>query len=180
MASAATRTRYIRIRKGHAVNLYLMRHAHALDVGEGNIRRDSERPLSRKGEDITQHMARQLNRSGVKLDLIATSPLLRAKQTAEIIAKGLGHVPVDLCLDLSPAAGTATLPSSLPLDEMDSVMLVGHMPDLCELASTLIFGKPSHGVSFKKAAICKISFAGRCTAGHGTLEWLLTPAMILS
>lgn len=161
------------------MNLYLMRHAHALDVGEGSIRRDSERPLSNKGLAVARGMARHLRHRGVNLDLIATSPLLRARQTAEIIASELDGVAMVVCPDLAPCVSSAVLPSTISLEALESVMLVGHMPDLCELACTLMLGQPAHAVNFKKAAIGRISFSGHAQPGRGTLDWLITPAMVL-
>lgn len=159
--------------------LYLMRHAHALDVGEHGVRRDSERPLSRKGNDVARAMARHLARRGVSLQLIATSPLLRTRQTADIVAAELGGVPVDLCPELEPAEPLEGLLSWLRHCTLESVMMVGHMPDLAELASTLMGSRHHAGLAFKKAAVCRLAFGERAAAGRGTLEWLLPPAMIL-
>lgn len=160
------------------MNVYLMRHAHALDVGEEGIRRDFDRPLSGKGKDITREVAAALKAIGIKLDFIGTSPLLRARQTAEIMASGLGDIPVDLCPMMAPNGSISELIQWLRQCGFESVMLVGHMPDLAELASTLICGQPMAGVIFKKAAVCRISFDAQPAAGKGALEWLLPPSIM--
>ncbi len=160
------------------MNLYLMRHAHALDIGEEGIRRDFDRPLSGKGQDITREVASALKTIGIKLDLIGTSPLLRARQTAEIVASELGGIPVDRCPMMAPNGSLSELIQWLRRCGFESVMLVGHMPDLAELASTLICGQPAAGVIFKKAAVCRITFDTQPAAGKGALEWLLPPAIM--
>ena len=159
------------------MNLYLMRHAHALDIGEEGIRRDFDRPLARKGKEITLEVAKALKTLDIRLDLIATSPLPRARQTAEIVAGEL-DAPVDLCPMMAPNGSFQELILWLKKSGLGSVMLVGHMPDLCELASLLISGNPSAAIIFKKAAVCRISFDAGPASGTGTLEWLLPPALL--
>ena len=160
------------------MNLYLMRHAHGLDVGEAGIKRDRDRPLSRKGSEIARDVARFLSSHGVKLELIATSPLLRARQTAEIMAREQGGIPLDICPGMAPSELTDDMIHWLHHCPFDSVMLVGHMPDLSDLASLLICKQPPAGLAFKKAAVCRIAFDHRPATGHGTLEWLLPPVLI--
>jgi phosphohistidine phosphatase len=160
------------------MNLYLMRHAHALDVGEAGIKRDRDRPLSRKGTEIAREVAQFLTRHDIKLDLIATSPLVRARQTAGIIAGEQGDIPLEICPAMAPAELHEDILHWLHHCPFDSVMLVGHMPDLSELASVLICKQPPAGLAFKKAAVCRIVFDHRPTAGHGALEWLLPPSLI--
>jgi len=160
------------------MNLYLMRHAHALDVGEAGIKRDRDRPLSQKGTGIAREVAQFLSAHGVKLELIATSPLLRARQTADIVAGEFGGIPVETCSGMAPSELPGDMLHWLHHCPFDSVMLVGHMPDLSDLASVLICKQPPAGLAFKKAAVCRIAFDHRPAAGHGTLEWLLPPSLI--
>jgi phosphohistidine phosphatase len=160
------------------MNLYLMRHAHALDVGEKGVRTDRDRPLSRKGLEITHEVALALKALGVQVDCVATSPYPRALQTAEIVARELGEVPLDKCPMLEPGASPIEVVQWLRGSRLHSVMLVGHMPDLAEIASLLICGTPTAGLMFKKAAVCRISFDTLPSPGTGTLEWLLPPALL--
>lgn len=160
------------------MNLYLMRHAHALDVGEAGIKRDRDRPLSPKGTGIAREVAHFFRRHTIALDLIATSPLLRAHQTADIMARELGGIPVETCPGMAPAELPEDMVNWLHHCPFDSVMLVGHMPDLSDLASLLISRQPPVSLTFKKAAVCRITFDHRPAAGHGTLEWLVPPSLI--
>jgi phosphohistidine phosphatase len=160
------------------MNLYLMRHAHALDVGEKGVRTDRDRPLSRKGMEITHEVASALKTLGVQVDCVATSPYPRALQTAEIVARELGEAPLDRCPMLEPGASPTEVTQWLRGSTLHSVMLVGHMPDLAEIASLLICGTPTAGLMFKKAAVCRITFAASPAPGTGTLEWLLPPALL--
>jgi phosphohistidine phosphatase len=160
------------------MNVYLMRHAHALDVGEKGVRTDRDRPLSRKGLEITHEVASALKTLEVQVDCVATSPYPRALQTAEIVARELGNVPLDKCPMLEPGASPPEVVQWLRGSKLHSVMLVGHMPDLAEIASLLICGTPTAGLMFKKAAVCRISFDTLPAPGTGILEWLLPPALL--
>lgn len=159
------------------MNLYLMRHAHALDVGEKGVRTDRNRPLSPKGIEITHEVATALKTIGVQVDCVVTSPYPRALQTAEIVAHEL-EAPVDKCPMLEPGASPAEVVQWLRGNKLGSIMMVGHMPDLAEIASVLICGYPTAGLMFKKAAVCRITFNAEPARGTGTLEWLLPPALI--
>lgn len=160
------------------MNLYLMRHAHALDIGEKGIRSDRARPLSAKGIEISHEVAAALKAIGVQVDCVVTSPYPRALQTAEIVAQELGEAPIDKCPMLEPGASPSEVLQWLRGNTLDSIMMVGHMPDLAEIASVLISGTPTAGLTFKKAAVCRISFDAAPAPGTGTLEWLLPPALI--
>jgi len=160
------------------MNLYLMRHAHALDIGEKGIRSDRTRPLSGKGIEISHEVAAALKTIGIQLDCVVTSPYPRALQTAEIVAHELGETPVDKCPMLEPGASPAEVLQWLRGNKLSSIMMVGHMPDLAEIASYLICGYPTAGLMFKKAAVCRISFDAAPAPGTGTLEWLLPPSLI--
>ena len=157
--------------------IYLMRHGHALDVGEEGVRSDRERPLSRKGTGIVRDVAEALVTLGVTLDYVATSPLLRARQTAEIVAKVMGDVPLDNCPLLAPCGSYPELIQWLRHDKFKSIMLVGHMPDLSEFASAMICGHSNAGLNFKKAAVCRVTFDSVPETGRGVLEWLLPPSI---
>ncbi len=95
------------------MDLVLFRHADALNVGEAGIKTDEERPLSDKGKVRAKASARGLKALGLKPDLILSSPLVRARQTAEIVARETGlNGDVEIC-----AAAWATCPTwafSLP------------------------------------------------------------------
>src|SRR5271168_1308839 len=86
------------------MELYLVRHADAVSLGENNLQVDEDRPLSDNGQQQAKALATGLQRKGVALQLILTSPLLRAVQTAETIVKNWSGTPpeVQVCEELAP------------------------------------------------------------------------------
>ncbi len=158
------------------MNLYLLRHGIAADVEHG-IRTDAERPLTEKGAHRIWRVAEAMKAMKLEFDHILSSPLLRARQTAEIIADGLDlskRLAVSECLGLNgtPSAVIELLTGFK--SEAQDVLLVGHEPNLAALISLFISGESTSAVELKKGALCKLSLGplrnGRC----GTLEWLLT------
>src|SRR6516162_5646924 len=75
------------LKETRPVDLYLIRHADALALGERGITDDADRPLSEKGEAQSKTVAKALHRCGVKLDHLFASPLVRAQQTADLMIK---------------------------------------------------------------------------------------------
>src|SRR5262249_10956718 len=90
--------------KGTTMELYLIRHADAVALGENNVQTDEDRPLTSVGEQQAKALATGLQRKGVALQLILTSPLLRARQTAEGIRKAWSGTPpeIEVCDQLAP------------------------------------------------------------------------------
>ena len=161
------------------MRIYLMRHGNALDVGEQGVHHDSERPLSDKGVEICREVAQGLGVLGVNPDLVVSSPLARTRQTAEVIAETLGGRSLTLSPLLAPSGNLPDLLDWLHQGLWDSVLLVGHMPDLAVLASLLLCGHSTAGIDFKKSAVCCISFLGRPAPGSGYLQWFLPPKPLI-
>lgn len=160
------------------MDLYILRHGLAVDHGALGFPRDSDRPLTPKGERKLWQVAEAMEALGLSFDLILSSPYARARQTAEIIAAAFNAArKLEFSDTLVPSGKVKDLISvingSKPLP--DTVLLVGHEPHLSELISLLISGNAAALVLMKKGGLCKLtseSFkAGRCA----TLEWLLTP-----
>ncbi len=164
------------------MNLYILRHGIAIERGARGFENDADRPLTLKGEERVRNIASALQSLELSFDVILTSPFLRARQTAEIVADNFkvranllntDHLvpdgnPEKLLLELrrmKPTPGNA--------------LLVGHEPYLSALVSTLVSGENSLSVLLKKGGLCKLSAEslkyGRCA----TLEWLLTPRQML-
>jgi phosphohistidine phosphatase len=128
--------------------LYLIRHAIAIDrdpnTTDQNID-DESRPLTKLGRKKMAQVADRLQKSGLKFDLIITSPLVRARQTAEILMESQLGSDLEISPDLAPAGN---LPAWLdnwgsrsPDRQLSTVALVGHAPNLSEWAELLIFDK---------------------------------------
>jgi phosphohistidine phosphatase len=156
--------------------VYIMRHGAALDVGEQGIRRDAERPLSPDGVAHTTQVARGLIGLKVAPQVIASSPLVRARQTAEIVAR-VTAPDADLveCEALLPGCPSDELIRWLRHQTVESVLLVGHMPDVAVAVSDLLAGHLNLKMEFRKAAVCALSFDMAPLAGGAQLEWFLPP-----
>jgi phosphohistidine phosphatase len=164
------------------MDLYLLRHGIAADLGESGISKDSERALTAEGIARMQCIAAAMLALGIKFELILSSPFVRARETAEIVA---GAMKLEQRLKLEPALACGgdtrevirRLATRKPVPA--SALLVGHEPDLSRLISLLVSGDAGFPVTMKKGGLCKLSVApllyGRCA----TLEWLLTPKQML-
>jgi len=163
------------------MDLIILRHAIAVDRGLPGYEDDSQRPLTPKGVARMRQIAKGLKGMHPKLDLILTSPFLRALQTAQIVAaeykmEKLLHTSDALTPLQSPAAIIREINDMLP--GLSSLMLVGHEPFLSTLTSVLLCGDESLRLVLKKGGVCKLSAEdlryGRCA----TLEWLATPKLL--
>ena len=158
------------------MNLYLLRHANAYDIGEMNIEKDEDRPLNDEGLARVELLARALERFGLTFDRVLTSPLRRAEQTAREL---VGRMPeprpeVTLCRPLAPGGSSKKLAKQLLVEDADHVLLVGHEPDLGQHAAWLIGSKESQ-LEFAKGGMACIRCEGLAGKGAGALGWLVTP-----
>jgi phosphohistidine phosphatase len=160
------------------MKLYILRHGIAVEPGTPGYDTDAERPLTPEGERKLTQIADAMEALELSFDLILSSPYLRARQTAEIIAEALkAHKKLELSDSLTPGGSMKKLVELLNRlqPSPESVLLVGHEPYLSGLVSLLVSGKASSAVVMKKGGLCKLSADslqhGRCAA----LEWLLTP-----
>ena len=163
------------------MELYLVRHAIAAQRDFNRWPDDLERPLTREGERRFRRVAGALRLAAPKVDLVLSSPLTRAWQTAEILASEAGW-PTPTRSD-ALAAGeplSAVLDALTPHLGRDSVALVGHEPDLSELASFLIAGTPNGRVEMKKGGVACLRVDGEARPAAGMLRWLLTPGVVLA
>jgi phosphohistidine phosphatase len=163
------------------MNLYLLRHAEAVERGTPGYEHDATRPLTRDGVRRMKRIARGIRALEPELDLILTSPFLRAAQTAELVAAALKqekklHVTPHLAPDGEPAKLLGELSKRFP--KAMNVMLVGHEPHLSELIARLIAGEARVAIQLKKGALCKLSAEGWHQGPCATLEWLLGPKIL--
>ena len=161
------------------MKLYIVRHGEAGQAMALRGRADDERELTREGRKETAGVAKALRALGCAPGRIGTSPLARARQTAEILAEALeAEKELENCEFLSPASDPEALVRWLREVRAESAMIVGHMPDLARLASALLAPKASLDIAFKKSGVCCVSFDGIPAAGAGRLEWLLQPKQL--
>jgi phosphohistidine phosphatase len=157
--------------------LYLIRHAVAEERGD-KWPDDSRRPLTEDGIARMKKNARGLLRIGVALDVVLTSPFVRARQTADIVAAAFSTRPpivvIDsLSTDGSPQAVITDLESH---SRRGRIALVGHEPGIGELAAKLTGAR--RALEFKKGGVCRIDVESIPPAGPGTLKWFLTPRIM--
>jgi phosphohistidine phosphatase len=159
--------------------LYLVRHGLAEERGDA-WPDDSKRPLTEDGIARMRKAARGLARLGVVLDVVLTSPLVRARQTAELVASGQASRPSLVNIDsLAPDGSYAALAADLEKHgRKNRIAIVGHEPGIGELAARLIGSR--HSIEFKKGAICRIDVDEIPPGGPGDLRWLLTPKILRS
>jgi len=164
--------------------LYIIRHAIAAQAGiSGSAEDDSQRPLTDEGRKKMRKIARGLRELEVEIDLILTSPYLRAAQTAKILAKTF-ELPKDKLIiteHLIPTGYPDRLIGEINKNygEVENIALVGHEPYVGDLISMLISGDPTNSITLKKGGVCRLSMErlqyGRCAA----LDWMLSPAQLV-
>jgi phosphohistidine phosphatase len=161
-----------------AVQLYLVRHAIAHERGEA-WPDDRLRPLTEAGAARMAKQARGLAAIGVTFDAVLTSPLVRARQTADILADAFRAAPrIVEAPSLAPGRSPKDTASALrEFTRRTSLALVGHEPGLGELAAWLIGLRGP--LEFKKGSIALIEVALLPPpAASGELRWLLTPRIL--
>ena len=159
--------------------LYLIRHGVAEERGQA-WPDDTKRPLSPDGIDRMHLSVRGLARLGVRLDLVLTSPLVRTRQTAEIVAAGVDGRPALMVAEsLAPGGTYESLEAELKkLARRAEIALVGHEPGIGHLAARLIGSR--RALEFKKGSVCRIDLASLPPTGPGILRWFATPKMLRS
>jgi phosphohistidine phosphatase len=155
------------------MELYLLRHGIAADVGPKGSG-DAGRTLTEEGIGKMQEEARGLRLLGLRPDVLLSSPLVRARQTAEIVGRAL-NIEMQLADALAPGCDLARLRGLLGEHRgAERVMIVGHEPDFSELAGTLTGGSR---VLLKKGGLARVD-AAVLEQDSGVLVWLLAPRIL--
>jgi phosphohistidine phosphatase len=163
------------------MRLLIVRHAIAEDrvAFAATGKDDDERPLTEEGRRRMEQGARGLKQLVPVLDLVATSPLVRAAQTAEILAAAYDGVAVEQVPALAAGGDSGPVIQWLRGRRAgDSVAIVGHEPDCSALVSHLLTGADDSFVQLKKGSVCLLEFADRPAAGEGLLRWALAPKQL--
>ena len=163
------------------MNLYILRHGIAVEPGTPDFENDSERPLIPKGERRLHSAAAAMKKLELSFDLILSSPFIRAKQTAEIVA---GELKLKKRLEffdgLAPGGFKALVQKLHELKPApEHILLVGHEPYLSRLISLLMSGDAdAAAVKMKKGGLCKLEVGELRHGQCARLAWLLTPAQM--
>ena len=160
--------------------LYIMRHGIAVMRSPTTVMDDAKRPLTPEGKEKMRTIAAGLVRAGMVVDWIVSSPLVRAVETAEIVGESLdSKPPLDFCDALRPGGQPEALISFLAKrSNRRRVLVVGHEPDLGELAARLIGAGRNANMPFKKGGCCLITFSVFPPKAPGQLVWWLTPRVM--
>jgi phosphohistidine phosphatase len=162
--------------------LYFLRHGLAGQHGDPKYKDDSLRPLTAEGQEKMRSGAQGMQTLGLKFDTIISSPYLRAKQTAEIVAEAykLKKKDINLTNNLLPPASIEELMREVhtrfPISR--NVLLVGHEPHLTGMISSLLKSDEPLSIDFKKGGLCCLSVNGPPEEPNAILDWLLTSTQL--
>ncbi|MFM2304727.1 MAG: hypothetical protein RLZZ135_2139 [Cyanobacteriota bacterium] len=166
--------------------LYLIRHGIAEDLDPHNldsIGSDELRSLTKIGRKKMAQIADRLYKSGLKFDLIVTSPLVRARQTADILIDSKLSTKLEISSALSPAGNIQSWLAELklhPEQPLTNIAIVGHEPNLSEWAELSIFGNICHRLMLKKGGIIGLEFpTDPIEIGTAQLYCLIPPKILL-
>jgi phosphohistidine phosphatase len=159
------------------MNLYLMRHANA-GVPRDNPALDAKRSLIKEGKDQCMLMARVLSALKVQVDVIVSSPLKRAMQTAQFVGTELGY---DSKVEVSPALGLtgdfiAFQKLLAKYADREGVLMVGHNPNIFQFLGRMITGNGGAAIRMRKGSIARIDLDRH----PPLLQWLIDPRMARS
>ena len=164
------------------MNLYLLRHGIAAEPGTPGYENDSERPLIPKGERRLRSATSAMKKLDLSFDLILSSPFVRARQTAEIVA---GELKLKKRIEFFDGLVPGGNPRALihALNELkpapENVLLVGHEPYLSRLISLLVSGGMDvAAIEMKKGGLCKLEVAALRHGQCARLAWLLPPSQM--
>ena len=161
------------------MELLLIRHAIAFERDRRRWRDDAARPLSPAGMRRARKAAAGLKEFSKAPDLLLTSPLLRAKQTARILTEVAGWPTPTEASELSPGERAPSVLALLGRVRGKVVAIVGHQPELGALLTACLLGDGrAIPIEMKKNAVACVSFEGTARAGHAALKWLATPRML--
>jgi len=165
------------------IEVYILRHGLAKSREDWKGRKDSDRPLTGKGEKKMIAAAKAMKRAGMAIDIVLSSPFVRARRTAEIVAEVLGiRSKLKLANSLAPEGNPKRFLQEIVsvLNPSVRILVAGHEPYLGRLISLCLTGGTDVVVDLKKGGLCKLTAEGRKLAGHCTLEWFLTPDQLVS
>lgn len=156
------------------MKLFIVRHAWAGETGDPQYPNDNLRPLTQEGRIRFREVVAALVKRGFAPSVVASSPLVRCRQTAEIIVEGLGGgVPLIEVDALAPDSDLKALVAWTQRQQAESVAWVGHAPDVGRLVAEMI-GDGGADIRFAKGTIACIDLPGGCARGAGELVWLAT------
>ena len=163
------------------MEVLLVRHAIAAERDDERWPDDRDRPLTLQGEERMARAARGMAQIVPGVDVVFSSPLARAWRTAEILHDQLGWPEPASWAQLEPGRSPAQTVLSLgPHADAERIALVGHEPNLSEVASYLLSGDRAVDLELKKGGVACLGVNGVPGPGTAWLRWLATPRMLRS
>ena len=169
------------------MDLFILRHGYAGNRLSDPMK-DTKRQLTVSGKKEVVEIAKSLKKLGVKFNVIFSSPLARAFQTAKIIAQEYKLIEqIEQSEDLKPNGSKDLLSNKLSKLNIDSVILiVGHEPYLSSMINDIIskndadrnYNKNNNNIILKKAGLSRIKITSTVPKLKGELRWLLTPRIL--
>jgi phosphohistidine phosphatase len=162
------------------MELFFMRHAEA--EPRDRYQADHQRPLTDTGRETQRRVARALSPLLQSLDHLLSSPILRARQTADIVAEALqfaGQIEETSVLG-SECTVDAVLRLLQGYPQHARILCVGHEPDMSQLSAVLLDGEGRSAIAFQPGSIIGLVFQGHPALGHGTLRFFLRPGELLA
>jgi phosphohistidine phosphatase len=157
---------------GRVSELYLIRHARAVDHSSN----DWERPLTPEGRHEARAVGAALKKAGVSLDAIACSPLVRAVETATLMAVEVGYTGgLTIDIALTPDGAPSTMLNVATQLGGERIAMVGHEPSMGQFLSVLV-GRS--GMSMVKAGVVKLAVGGAPVIGAAKLVWTISPRQL--
>jgi len=157
--------------------LYIVRHAYAGQHGDPRYPDDSLRPLTERGAKQFRKVVKKLAKRSFDPAVVATSPYVRCRETADLVCERLDRVELVELAALEPGSDLDALVAWSNEQSAETIAWVGHAPDVNELAAALI-GASGPGLDFAKGAVAAIDFEGSIAAGQGELRWFATPKIL--
>ena len=163
------------------MEIYILRHGKAEERSQ-NISSDSKRRLTEVGKRDLQHIAKSISNLDIKFDIIISSPLVRAKQTADIVLKHVKNKKKTITIwnELKPEiAVNETIKKLTTMKPISSVLLVGHEPHLTTLIGSLVSSDSNDiDISLKKGGFVHIRCSHEKSTISGSLLSILTPKQL--
>ncbi len=165
--------------KLHLMKLYIIRHGLAGEHGDPRYPDDRLRPLTEEGRQRFAAVMKHLSSSGVLPQIVATSPLVRCRQTAELVVEyTTGKSKLVELSALQPGSDLQSLLEWTNLQRKDELAWVGHAPDVSRLTAALAGERCEVAIRFAKGAVACIEFDGEAARGAGELQWLVTAKVL--
>lgn len=153
-----------------------MRHADA--AGAADAESDEDRPLTEKGQRQARRAGRLLKNLNVDLNLVLSSPLVRARQTAEGVLKAMDlRMRVRLLDDLAPAGDEQAAWQTIVREDPETLLVVGHLPSIASLAGALLGSLSDAPLHFHKASLVALKCERLDRRWSVSLDWMVTPTL---